>query len=243
MVFQAFQAAGLDLKDQELTLLEGFFNLLHEEAVPYGLSGISGDREIAVKHLVDAGVLASWIRDHAPSAETLMDIGSGAGVPGIPLRILIPHLSNVVLVDTKRRAIEWTQRAADHLGLKGISFQWNRAEDLGRGEFRDMSDIVTCRALAPLDVSMEYSLPLVKPGGIFVAMRGTDPGSSELAQVAEELGGQHIQNFPYTLPWDMGTRHLVACGKVSPCPQAYPRATAKIRKRPIVFHVKHSPHT
>ena len=242
IVEEALRATGLEVSAAQVQCLDGLASLLGGEAMARGLSAISGDREIAAKHLADSAYAAKWLLEHDSDSKRLVDVGTGAGVPGLVLGSLVPGLS-IHLLDSKRRALDWVREASGRLGLPGIEFKWTRAEDFGRGEGREAYEFAVTRAVGSMSVSLELCLPLVKVDGYFLAMRGVDFETQDAVEASGLLGAKLDAVVPYCLPWDMGQRHLVVFRKIQGCPGRYPRPCGKIRKRPIVFHVKHSHHT
>jgi len=238
---EALQSISLRVNHKTERLLNAYFDLLVREAPKLGLSGITLDREVAAKHLADAAFLAKVIQERFPHARTALDLGTGAGVPGMVVRILCPDLERIVLLDSKAKAIQWVQGAATSLRLQGLEPLQGRAEELGQGKHREAYDLVMVRAFGPLPLVLEYGIPLVRTGGTFFAMRGPTPCDCELQAIAALLGAKLSEEISYALPWKMGKRTLLLLRKTDTTPSRYPRGRGKAKKRPIVFHVKHYP--
>ncbi len=168
-------------------------------------------------------------------AGKLVDVGSGAGFPGIPLKIACPNL-RVMLVESTRKKVEFCQHVIDGLGLEGIQASHIRAEELGHepGQ-RGAYDWAVGRAVASLRVLGEYLLPFLRVGGRMIAMKGeTGPAEAHEAEGALRLlGGQIERLLPIELPTVAETRYLILVDKVSATPSEYPRRPGVPSKRPL----------
>ena len=165
--------------------------------------------------------------------QSLVDVGSGAGFPGLPLLIANPQLE-VTFVDSVNKKLSFIKDALNNAGLMANIIN-SRAEELGRNsDFRESFDYVTARAVAPLRVLAEYCLPLVKPDGFFVSMKGSN-GLQELADAEnaiKTLGGEVAKTAEYTLP-NGDPRSIIIVRKISQTPTKYPRKTKKIETKPL----------
>ena len=190
--------AQLSFTEEQLAQFTRYYALLVETNKVMNLTAITEPEEVAVKHMVDS--LLAY--EDGMQGKTLVDVGTGAGFPGVPLKIYCPSL-RVTLVDSLGKRLRFLQQAIDELGLKGIRCEHLRAEDAGRSKkHREQYDYVTARAVARLSVLSEYCLPLAKKGGQFIALRG-----SRFAEEIEEgeaavkiLGGKVISAEPVKLP-------------------------------------------
>lgn len=195
------------------------------------LTAITDPVEIEIKHFIDSLTL-SRIVDRSGS---LADVGSGAGFPGIPLKILCPQLQ-VTLIEATAKKVRFCQHVIDGLGLSGIRAVHARAEALGRTEaHRARYDWVVGRAVASMAILAEYCLPLLKIGGTMIAMKGeTGPAEAHEAEDAIHLlGGRMRQLVSFELPKVTETRHLIVVDKISATPAEYPRRPGMPVKRPI----------
>jgi 16S rRNA (guanine527-N7)-methyltransferase len=166
--------------------------------------------------------------DHLGDARTLVDVGSGGGMPGLPLKIARPDLA-VTLVEADRRKAAFLVDASARLGL-AVEVLAERAEAAGRGPLRESFDLAVCRALAPMPVLAELCLPLVRVGGLLLAMKGQ---VEEAAAAIEAVGG----GTPVVLPAPTAARSrgvIVAVPKVAPTPPAYPRRPGVPNRRPLL---------
>lgn len=226
-------ALGLAIESAQMTAFRRYYDLLVEWNAKFNLTRITGEDEVATKHLLDS--LAVLRLPASRDWRSLADIGSGAGFPGIPLRIMRPDLE-VTLVEATGKKVGFLEAVISELGLSGVQALHARGEELGRKpEFREAFDAVTARAVARLNVLVEYCLPLVKVGGQFVACKGPDGGAELLEAEAgcRELGAGAAETVEFELPDDGGRRTLVVVTKAGYTPAGYPRPSAKIAKRPL----------
>ena len=191
--------AGLEFTEKQLEQFSLYFDLLIETNKVMNLTAITEPEEVAVKHIIDS--LLAYDEKIFPG-KLLADVGTGAGFPGIPLKIYCPELK-VVLLDSLAKRLKFLEAVIEKLGLKDISCVHLRAEDAGQNKnHREKYDLVTARAVARLSVLSEYCLPLVKVGGYFIAMKGSKfkeeifEGNTEVGI----LGGEIISAEEVKLP-------------------------------------------
>ena len=167
------------------------------------------------------------------SGKTVVDVGTGAGFPGMPLRILKDDF-DLTLLDSLGKRIAWLEEVCGTLGLKRVECVHARAEEFAAGH-RESYDLAVSRAVAQLNVLCELALPLVKVGGQFLAMKsvGTEEEIAAAKSAIKTLGGKIVKVEDYTIPTSGVTHRVVVIEKVSPTPPRYPRAFAKIKKQPL----------
>jgi 16S rRNA (guanine527-N7)-methyltransferase len=226
-------ALGLAVEPAQMVAFRRYYDLLVEWNARFNLTRITGEDEVATKHLLDSLVVLrlpvsrEWRR--------LADIGSGAGFPGIPLRIMRPDL-DVTLIEATGKKVGFLEAVIGELGLSGVRAIHARGEEVGREpEFREAFDVVTARAVARLNLLVEYCVPLVRVGGQFVAYKGPE-GGAELQEAEAgcgELGVGEAETVELELPDNGGRRALVVMTKDRHTPAGYPRPGAKIAKRPL----------
>ena len=220
---------GLTATEEQLAALEQFAGLLEEKNKVMNLTAIHGPEDIARLHFLDCAALLPLI----PTAgRTLADVGSGAGFPGIVLKILSPE-TRLTSLDSLGKRIEFQREAAEALGLADTELLCARAEELA--DRRESFDIVTSRAVARLSILAELCLPLVKTGGVFAAMKGPAPEEelSEAKRGIALLGGGKVRVERYRIPGTDVIHSAVLIEKLRPTPAKYPRRYAQIKKQPL----------
>jgi len=229
------------LNDAHLTLTEGqwqqfeqYYQLLTEWNERMNLTAITEREQVYTKHFYDSISLSFFF----PMNETgcVADIGSGAGFPSLPLKIMFPQL-RVTIIDSLNKRVQFLQHVVESLGLPDVACVHGRAEEIGRSkEHRDRYDVVTARAVARLNVLNEFCLPFVRPGGHFIAMKGSQ-GKEELAEAGksfQELRGALVSTHEMQLPEEEGQRLLIVVKKTGATPGKYPRKPGTPLKQPIV---------
>ena len=220
---------GIRLSGVQLDLLDRYAECLVEYGRKVNLTAITDPEGIEDKHFVDSLLFAA----RPEVAGSLVDVGTGAGFPGLVTKIYKPELALPLMEPTGKR-VEFLRWAAGQLGLAGVEFAKERAEEAARKHWREAFDIAGARAVAVLPVLSEYCLPLVKPGGWFIAMKGS-AGEKELAAAQgaiAKLGGRPEGFVPLRLPGG-DERCLILCQKISQTPTVYPRNGGKIAKSPL----------
>ena len=221
---------GVDLDAQALERFELFASLLVEKNKVLNLTAITDPEGIAVKHFADSLTALRMIELNA--GDRVIDVGTGGGFPGIPLLIARPEIE-ITMLDSTGKKLAFVSQSVEELGLSA-NVVHARAEEAGRGELRESFDFAVSRAVAAMNVLCEYCLPLVRVGGVFIAMKGPD-ADAELggsAAALKKLGGAYGDTRAFTLP-DGSERRLVVCKKISQTPTAYPRNGGKIAKKPL----------
>lgn len=184
-----------ELTSQQLEQFQKYYEMLVEVNQVMNLTAITEECEVAVKHFADSLTLLSYI--DKLGAKSLADIGTGAGFPGIPLKIARPELS-VTLIDSLEKRVNFLNSVISALGLTGITAVHARAEDAGRDSgYRSRFDVAVARAVAPMNILSEYCLPFVRQGGHFIAMKG--PAEESYGRALSVLGGSLISDDLFTL--------------------------------------------
>ena len=223
--------AALSLPTDAAVPLMAFSAQLLETNKVMNLTAITEPEDVARLHLLDCAALLN-ITDFR--GKRVVDVGTGAGFPGMPLRILEPDF-DLTLLDSLGKRIAFLQRVCDEMGLQRVTCVHARAEEFA-AKHREQYDIATSRAVAALNVLCELTLPLVKVGGRFLAMKAVDSDDEILAakSAVAQLGGKVEDIRDYTIPGTDITHRVVVIGKVKPTPDAFPRAFAKIKKAPLI---------
>ena len=221
----------ITINESQTGAFETYASLLVEWNEKMNLTAITEESEIAVKHFIDSISLLNAV--NIPQGASIIDIGTGAGFPGIPLRIMRPDI-NLTLLDSLNKRLIFLQEVCNKLGINAELIH-GRAEDFSRNDkYRERFDYAVSRAVANLPALCEYCIPYVKVGGSFIAMKGPD-GEAELedaAKAIKALGCIVEKISSLTLP-DNNSRTIIELRKVSPTPSAYPRRSTKINKNPI----------
>ena len=222
----------INLNDIKCKQLIQYYKLLIEWNEKINLTYITDYKDVVAKHFIDSLSIVNSIDMNAEYS--LIDIGTGAGFPGIPLKIVFPML-DVVLVDSLDKRVKFLNIVIKELGLKNIKAVHARAEEFGHSNYRETFDICVTRAVANLAVISEYCLPLVSVGGYFVAYKSADIKDeifdSEIA--IEELGGAIEDVDIFTLPDTDIERSLIRIYKDFETPDKYPRRNGVPLKKPI----------
>lgn len=228
LLTEGLAALGLDISREET--LERFSELLLEKNQVMNLTAITDPSAVAQLHLLDSAALLQFAD---LTGKNVVDVGTGAGFPGMPLRILKDDF-DLTLLDSLGKRINWLSEVCNELQLKRVQCVHARAEEFAM-QHREQFDIAASRAVAQLNMLAELCLPLVKVGGQFLAMKSVDTEDEIAAakSAIRTLGGQIAGVEDYTIPTSGVTHRLVIIEKVSPTPKSYPRAFAKIKKSPL----------
>lgn len=224
---------NLDIDKGKLEKFKKYKNLLKEWNEKINITAIKEDKEIDIKHFLDS--LTIFKTGKITGGKRIIDIGTGGGFPGVPIKIVEKDVE-VVLLDSLNKRLKFLNEVIKELELKDIKTVHERAEDLGNNkEYREMFDIAVSRAVASLNMLSEYCLPLVKINGYFISMKGTE--SEEEIKQAEKaikaLGGKLEDKIDVRVPHSDIVHSLLVIKKVNHTPTKYPRQSGKIKKNPL----------
>lgn len=222
---------GLCLSSDMLDAFEAYAVLLADWNQRMNLTAITDPGEVAIKHFLDSLLVLRAL--DVPQGASLIDVGTGAGFPAVPMHIARRDLC-VTLLDSLQKRIGFLAALSDALGQKNELIH-GRAEVCGhKPELREKFDLATARAVAALPALCEYCLPFVRPGGYFAALKGGDvkQETEAAASAITRLGGQITAIKPFVLP-DSSARSIILIKKISHTPPKYPRSSVKITKTPI----------
>ena len=229
---------SVPLSAEEIRSLQIYASMLREKNKVMNLTAVDDEQGIAMKHFIDSLTLCPYIRAEEERAGgktiRIADVGTGAGFPGLPLKISMPEL-DVTLMDSLAKRLNFLGEVVERLDLKKVSLVHTRAEDGGRDKrYREKYDVVTARAVARLPVLAEYCLPFVKVGGVFLAMKGhAEEEVADAAKAIATLGGTIEKSDTFTLPGTDMERTIVVIRKVRPTPPKYPRKAGTPAKEPL----------
>jgi len=222
------------LDERQLAQLERYYELLVEWNEKMNLTGITERDAVYEKHFYDSISLSFYVNMN--KIQKLADIGSGAGFPSIPLKIVFPHLQ-VLIVDSLNKRINFLNHLVHELGLEKVEAVHGRAEDVARlPQYRDAFDLVTARAVARLAVLNEFCLPFTAVGGTFASMKGASLAEElqEASYSLSELKGKVVHQYALQLPNERSERHIVCVKKLGATPKKYPRKAGLPLKQPLV---------
>lgn len=224
--------AELKLDAEKASQLARYGQLLLEKNQVMNLTAITDHDQVARLHMLDCAALLTYVD---LKEKSLIDVGTGAGFPGMVLKIMEPSLK-LTLLDSLEKRLTWLAEVCDDLGIEGVRFVHARAEEQAQEPaFREQFDIATARAVASMNTLSEICLPYVKVGGRFLAMKSVD-SSEEVEQSAaaiSKLGGRLEKRFDYIIPGTDISHRIVPVLKISSTPDRYPRRWAKIQKNPL----------
>lgn len=224
-----FASEKLEITSEQYEKLETYARLLVEWNEKMNLTGITDPMGIAVKHYLDSILPMNFI--NVPRGTFLIDVGTGAGFPGLPMKIYRPDI-NLTLLDSLNKRINFLSAVCNEAGIDAKCVH-ARAEEGGRNpEYREKYDIAVARAVAAMPALTEYCLPYVKVGGIFAAMKGPNENYREGINAVKTLGGEISDVKEYELP-NGDKRTLIVVQKIKACGEKYPRNGGQIAKKPL----------
>ena len=221
---------GIELTEQQKKQLKKYYEMLVEYNQHMNLTGITEESDVYLKHFYDSLTLEKAI--HLEKMHTLCDIGTGAGFPGLVLKIVFPNLK-VTLVDSLNKRILFLQVVIQELGLKEVEAIHVRAEEFAKNH-REQYDVVTSRAVANLSLLSEISLPLVRVGGYFIPMKAhLELEMDTLNSIIGKLNGKIEELISFDLPNEHSVRNLLKIKKIEKTHYKYPRKFADMKKKPL----------
>ena len=226
------EKVGIELTELQKEQYNKYYNLVVEWNQKINLTAITEENEFYTKHFFDSISLA-FFKDYA-NIESICDVGSGAGFPSIPLKILYPNLK-VTIVDSLNKRIKFLNLVKDELGLTDCNFVHARAEEFGQNkEYRESFEIVTARAVARLNVLSELCLPLLKKDGYFLSLKAqkAEEETKEAINAIKLLGGKLERDLEFDLEGE--ERHILEIRKAKETPNKYPRKAGTPNKKPLL---------
>ena len=235
---QGLQELGITPPEGAVDRLCRYAELLLEQNKVMNLTAITEPEQVARLHFLDSAAILAWPSGGGPgwlSGKSVIDVGTGAGFPGVVLKILEPSL-RLTLVDSLGKRVSWLENVCKALSLDNVRCFHARAEELALEKgFRDAFDVSTSRAVAAFPALCELCLPYVKVGGVFLAMKSVESCQEVLAgeRAVKQLGGKALPSWDYPIPGGEVTHRLIAVQKGSPTPAGLPRSWGKIKKAPL----------
>lgn len=227
---RGLEAMSIPFDRDTLARFRTYYDLLEQRNRVMNLTAISGEDEVAVKHFLDS---AAVLLRFPLAGNSAVDVGSGAGFPGLPLKILVPDLK-LTLLDAQQKRVDFLSEVCAALGFDGdVRCLHARAEEAAA--LRESFDYALARAVARLNVLAELCLPFVKADGAFLALKGpaAEEELAEAQRAVQLLGAKSEQIFDYDLPGEELRHNIVALRKIAPTPKQYPRRFSQIKKSPL----------
>lgn len=224
------QKIGIELDENKIQKFFKYKDLLIETNKYMNLTSIVDDKDVVLKHFIDSLTINKYIKEGC----SLIDVGTGAGFPGVPIKIIRSDV-NVVLLDSLNKRLNFLNTVIKELNLENIRTVHGRAEDVAHdNNYRERFDYVTARAVANLSTLSELCIPFLKIGGIFICMKANIDDELEKAKKAISLlGGEIISIDKFTLPETDIERNIILIKKTKTTPEKYPRKAGMPSKQPI----------
>jgi 16S rRNA (guanine527-N7)-methyltransferase len=228
---EATKQIGVNITDKNIEDFIKYKDFLISYNKNVNLTAITDSKEIMLKHFVDSLTISKYINHN----DNVIDVGTGAGFPTVPIKIVNNDI-NLTLLDSLNKRITFLKELTSILNLNNVTSLHSRAEEAGQNPlYREKYDVATSRAVAKLSVLAEYCLPFVKVGGKFISMKGPDVSLEifESKKALRILGGEVIEVIEVKIPFSDITHSIVIVNKISQTPMVYPRKAGKASKSPI----------
>ncbi|MBE5857030.1 MAG: 16S rRNA (guanine(527)-N(7))-methyltransferase RsmG [Lachnospiraceae bacterium] len=232
LLLEGLEELNITPTKEQVNRLLRYYELLIEWNEFMNLTAITDYEEVLIKHFVDSATIVKVL---SPGKEKIIDVGCGAGFPGLPLKILFPEL-RMTLLDSLNKRVQFLNEVIKELELTEIEAVHGRAEDFAKNkEYREQYDLCVSRAVANLSTLSEYCLPFVKTGGSFIAYK-SEKGSAERDEAENAikiLGGSIVKEVEFVLPTTDNFRIMYQIKKIKETPNKYPRKAGLPAKEPI----------
>ncbi len=222
---------NIEINNNQIKKFYEYMNLLIEWNDKINLTAITEPKEVIVKHFIDSILAAKYIKDNS----SIIDVGTGAGFPGIPLKIFNDGYK-ITLLDSLNKRTIFLQEVIDKLGLENMEVVHGRAEDYAQDKkYREMYDYAISRAVAPLNILLEYLVPYTRIDGSVIAMKGSNAEQEliEAKNAINKLGAEVREKSVVQLPDDSGERYILVLGKKEHTNKTYPRKAGTPKKNPL----------
>ena len=230
---RASQDVGMSFNEEKYNKFIKYMRLVQEWNEKVNLTAILEDEEFVTKHFIDC--IKIFKSEEIKNAKTIIDVGTGAGFPGLPIAIMDENIE-ITLLDSLNKRINFLNTVVKELGLKNVTTIHSRAEDGGKDKkLREKFDIATSRAVANMTVLSEFCLPFVKVGGHFVALKGplVDEELSQSKNAIGTLGGKLQNVIEVDIEQTELKHNIVIVNKIKECPMSFPRKAGMVTKRPL----------
>lgn len=226
-IIELFSEAGISVSEEQAEKFFTLFEFMTEYNKNINLTAITEFEDVVIKHFIDSVLPFTMLE--IPNGASVIDVGTGAGFPALPLLIMRPDLK-MTLCDSLQKRCVYLELACEKIGVRAKIIH-SRAEELGQ-KMREKFDVSTARAVASMPVLTEYCLPFVSVGGIFAALKSVNENVSAAENALKVLGGKLDEIKDYKLP-NGDSRRLAVVKKISQTPTKYPRSSANISKKPL----------
>ena len=225
---EIFAKYNINVSQDQADMFDEYFSMLVETNKHLNLTAITEERDVLIKHFLDSALPEKII----PQNATLVDVGTGAGFPSLPLKIVRPDI-DITMVDSLNKRVTFLNYICSKLKIKSTNIH-SRAEDFAKNN-REKFDVAVARAVAKMNTLLEYLLPLVKVGGIVIAYKGSNLAEEfmDAEKALEILGGKVVKSIRFDLPNSYGERNLVIIEKIKETPKKYPRDKNQPKNNPI----------
>ena len=233
LLLEGSQLLGIQINNEQADTFLKYMETLLEWNKRINITSITDTKQFIIKHFLDS--LSCIMSFNFSNREKVIDVGTGGGFPGIPIKIMMPE-TKLTLLDSTRKRIIFLEALIEELKLHDVLLIHGRAEDYGKESlYREQYDVAVSRAVAPLKILYEYCLPFVKEGGIFIAQKSADVETElrEGERALKILGGQVEQKIDIELPFGGGGRSIIIVRKINKTPNKYPRRVGIPQKRPL----------
>ena len=225
----AINEYGLEVNQEQVRKFDAFYGLLIEWNERMNLTAITDEDEFIRKHILDSLSGLEYVKEGK-----ILDLGSGAGFPGIPLKIYNEEFK-ITFLDALKKRLNFLDEVATKLSFQNVTTIHGRAEDLAKTDLRESFDTVVSRAVASLPILSEYALPFIKTGGTFIAWKGSkaEDEAKESEKALKVLGGELAEIKKVAIPKLNEERALIIVKKIKPTPKQYPRNPGTPQKKPL----------
>ena len=232
------QKMGVNLHEEQINKFSRYLELLVQWNQKINLTSLKTPREIVVKHFLDSISCIKVINKYSDTKRpSVIDIGAGAGFPGMPIKIVCPSI-RLTLLEARKKKVVFLEKVTEEINFQQVKILNGRAETFGKGaDHRERYDLAVSRAVARLNVLSEYCLPLVRVGGLFIAQKGRSykEETEKSLKTVQVLGGELIGVENVLIPFINQERYLLVIKKIKDTPSEYPRKVGLPQKRPLYF--------